>query len=67
MIDLLYGALGGVIASIICYGIGYVMVILMGVPEGRYFGFGIEPWNLPGTILGLSAWGAIMFYRLRKK
>lgn len=64
---LLYGLLGGAAGGAVCFGIGYLILISVGIPEGAYFGVGVEPWNLPGTILGAATWIGIMVYTLRQK
>ncbi len=51
-----YGAIGGIVAGVVCFGTGFLIVTAIGVPEGSYFGVGIEPWNLPGTLLGAGVW-----------
>lgn len=67
MKDLLYGLLGGAAGISVCFLIGFLIVRFVGIPEGAYFGVGLEPWNLPGTILGAATWGAIIWYTLKKR
>lgn len=67
MKNLLLGALGAMVASVLCYVTGFLMVTIMSVPEDQGFGFGFKPWNLQGTVIGLVAWGAIVFYTLRRQ
>jgi hypothetical protein len=54
MTNILYGFVGGAAGATICFGIGYLIVKTVGIPAGAYFGVGLEPWNLPGTILGVA-------------
>jgi hypothetical protein len=65
MKDLMYGALGGLVGAFVCFGIGFLIAATIGVPHGAYIGVGIEPWNLPGTILGAAAWVAVIWYTPR--
>jgi hypothetical protein len=56
MKGLAYGALAGIVAGVVCFGAGFLVVTAIGVPEGSSFGVGIEPWNIPGTLLGAAVW-----------
>src|SRR5207249_3826953 len=56
MKGLAYGALAGIVAGIVCFGTGFLAVTVITVPAGSSFGVGVEPWNLPGTLLGLAVW-----------
>jgi hypothetical protein len=47
--------------------VGYLIVVTVGIPEGEMFGLGPEPWNLPGTILGIAAWILIVRWQLRRQ
>jgi hypothetical protein len=64
--NLLYGGLAGLAGSAVCFGVGFLIVVTVGIPEGASSGAGVEPWNLPGTILGVAVWIAITVYALRK-
>jgi hypothetical protein len=44
---------GTAVAWIACLGIGYALLKIFSPPGLQYIGVGIEPWNLPGTIIGV--------------
>ena len=67
MRDLAYGVMAGVAGGAICFGVGYLLVVVIGVPQAKYFGVGLEPWNLPGTILGAVTWGAFLWYGSKRR
>jgi hypothetical protein len=67
MKDLLYGLLGGGAGISVCFLVGFLIVRFVGIPKDAYFGVGLEPWNLPGTILGAATWGAIIWYTIRRR
>jgi hypothetical protein len=67
MKHLLYGGIGGGAGYLVCLGVGFLIAALVGVPDGAQIGPGLQPWNLPGTILGAMTWGAIMWYTLKKR
>jgi hypothetical protein len=63
----LYAVLAGAAGMIVCLGVGFLVVSLHGVPDGASFGVGLEPWNLPGTILGAGTWLGITYLSFRKR
>jgi hypothetical protein len=44
---------GTAVAWVACLGIGYVLLEMFSPPGLQYIGIGTEPWNLPGTIVGV--------------
>ncbi len=66
--NFLYGLLGGAASAAVCFTVGYLLTVHTDLfPEATHFGVGLEPWNLPGTILGLATWGAVVWYTLKKQ
>jgi len=63
---MLFGVVAGVAAGVVCFGLGYLVARAFGTPEGAYFGVGLEPWNLPGTILGLATFVGLIVYWAKK-
>jgi len=55
VVNVLCGLLGGVVAGALCFGVGFLL-LLLGVPNDGYIGVGFDSWNLPGTLLGVVAW-----------
>jgi hypothetical protein len=64
MKDIVFGAVAGLAAGTVCFGISYILSVRF-APEGAYFGIGFQPWNLPGTILGLATFVGLIVWRNR--
>ena len=64
---LIRGVVGGTAGAAVCFGIGFLIVKLVGIPAGAYWGVGLELWNLPGTLLGATVWITIMIRSLRNR
>jgi hypothetical protein len=56
------GLLGGAAFFAVAFGVGLVTHSLFPGGSG-YVGIGLDARNLPGTVLGLLAWGLIAFWR----
>ena len=63
----LWAALAGAAGMIVCFAVGFLIVVVIGVPKADGFGVGLEPWNLPGTILGALTWLAVTYFAFKKR
>jgi hypothetical protein len=59
--DFAYSAIGGAAAMAVCFGLGFLMVGILGPPPSGYVGVGLSKWDLPGTILGAIVFWFIAF------
>ena len=64
--DAAYGLIGAILGAMICWTTGFAILSFRNYPEAEYVGPGLEPWNLPGTLLGMAAWIGITLFGLRK-
>lgn len=66
MRNFIWGVIGGMAGGAVCFTFGFLIVNLIGIPPGAYWGVGLEPWNLPGTVAGATVWLTIIIRRLRQ-
>jgi hypothetical protein len=64
--EMLYGAVAGIAAGVVVFVVGILVAKTFGTPAGASFGVGFEPWNLPGTILGIATFVGLIVRRARK-
>jgi hypothetical protein len=50
------GLVGALVGLTACWGIGFLLVAIIGKPETVYVGPGFDRWNLPGTVIGATIW-----------
>jgi hypothetical protein len=59
--------IGGVAAGMfVCFGTGFLIVTTFAPVGADHVGIGLEPWNLPGTLLGFAIWISFIVYGLRR-
>jgi hypothetical protein len=58
---------GGMVGLAVCFAMGFSIVAISHPPGAEYVGFGIEPWNIPGTLAAVAIWVAMAIVALRRK
>ena len=63
----LYSFVGAAAGLAVCFGVGFMIVLVFGSPPSGFIGVGFDRWNLPGTILGAATLWVIAFYLPEKR
>lgn len=62
----LFSVAGVIVGMTVCFGTGFFIVALFAPAGADYIGFGLEPWNIPGTVLGIAIWIGATVYGMRR-
>jgi hypothetical protein len=53
------------VGALVMWGTGFAIIAVFHPAGANWIGPGLEPWNLPGTLLGLTIWIGAMVYETK--